>query len=99
MILAYGYFHPAVWRDAILFLAALPLVYYFAASVAAARFFLRERARALPALTPPVSVLKPVYGVYLGSLEHFSSFCRQNYSDYEILFAVNDESDPAVPLI
>src|SRR5579885_2500625 len=37
MILAYGYFHPAVWRDAILFLDALPLVYYFAASVAAAR--------------------------------------------------------------
>ena len=99
MILAYGYFHPAVWRDAILFLAALPLVYYFAASVAAARFFLRERARALPAFTPPVSVLKPVYGVDFGSLENFSSFCRQNYSDYEILFAVNDESDPAVPLI
>src|SRR5262249_1531138 len=37
--------------------------------------------------------------VDFGSYENFSSFCRQNYPEYEILFAVNDESDPAVPLI
>src|SRR5262249_4728654 len=27
------------------------------------------------------------------------SFCTQNYCNYEILFAVNDESDSAVPVI
>lgn len=93
------HFHPAIYRDSILFLAALPLVYYVFACLAAIRFFRRERARSLPSFHPPASILKPVYGVDFGSLENFTSFCRQDYPDYEILFAVNDESDPAVPLI
>ena len=52
-----------------------------------------------PAYTPPVSLLKPIKGVDFGSFENFSSFCHQNYPKYEILFATNDENDPAVPLI
>jgi ceramide glucosyltransferase len=90
--------HP-IWRDGILFLAALPLFYYLSATFAAVRFFRRERARSLPSFHPPVSILKPVYGVDFASLENFTSFCCQEYPDYEILFAVNDKSDPAVPVI
>jgi hypothetical protein len=33
----------------------------------------------------------------VGSYEDFVSLCRQDYLDYKILFAVNDEADPAVP--
>jgi len=80
-------------------LAAAPLVYYLLATLAAWRFFRRERARVLPDYTPPISVLKPVRGVDFGSYESFASFCRQEYPDYEILFAVNDDQDPAAPLI
>src|SRR5713226_10772201 len=89
----------AAWRDVVLLLAAVPLVYYALAMLAALRFFKRERARVLPNYAPPVSVLKPVRGVDFGSYENFASFCRQDYPDYEILFAVNDDADPAVPLI
>jgi ceramide glucosyltransferase len=89
----------AGWRWALLVLAATPLAFYVAATLAAWRFFRRERARQLPDYTPPVSLLKPVRGVDFGSPENFASFCRQDYPDYEILFAVNDETDPAVPLI
>jgi ceramide glucosyltransferase len=56
-------------------------------------------ANAARSFTPPVSLLKPVHGVDFGSIENFESLCRQNYPEYEILFAVNDETDPAVPLI
>ena len=91
--------HSAMWRDAVLLLALAPLVYYALATLAALRFFARERARQLPNYTPPVSVLKPVRGIDFASHENFASFCRQEYPDYEILFAVNDDADPAVPEI
>src|SRR5713226_7535765 len=91
--------HFEVWRDAVLLLAAAPLVYYTLAIVAALRFFKRERARVLPNYTPSVSLLKPVRGADFGSYENFASFCRQEYLDYEILFAVNDDTDPAVQMI
>ena len=87
------------WRDAVLLLATAPLAYYVVATFAAWGFFRRERARTLPTFTPPVSLLKPVRGVDFASYENYSSFCRQNYPDYEILFAVNDAADEAVPLI
>jgi ceramide glucosyltransferase len=87
------------WRYAILLVAVGPLVYYLLASVAALRFFRRERARSLPEFTPPVSILKAVRGVDFATYENYSSFCRQNYPNYEILFALNDAGDPAAPLI
>jgi ceramide glucosyltransferase len=89
----------SMWRNAVLLLAAGPLLYYALASLAAFRFFRRERSRKLPDYSPPVSVLKPVRGVDFGSYENFASFCRQDYPDCEILFAVSDALDPAVPLI
>lgn len=91
--------HSTMCREAVLLLAAAPLVYYALATLAALRFFRRERARVLPNYTSGVSVLKPVRGVDFGSHENFASFCRQEYPDYEVLFAVNDDADPAVPVI
>ena len=87
------------WRDAVLVLAVAPLVYYALATTAAWRFFRRERARKSPNYTPPVSLLKPVRGLDFGSYANFASFCRLDYPAFEILFAVNDERDPAVPVI
>ena len=87
------------WRFWLLVLAATPLAYYIAATLAALRFFTRERRRELDAHGPAVSLLKPVRGVDFGSYDNFASFCRQEYADYEILFGVGDDADPAVPLI
>src|SRR5271165_5566884 len=89
----------SLWRDALLLLAAVPLAYYLAATVAALRFFRRERAKVLADFMPPVSLLKPLRGVDFGSHENFASFCRQDYPSYEILFGVNDATDPAAPII
>jgi ceramide glucosyltransferase len=84
-------------------LAWLPAAYYLFASDASRRFF-RRSARGQPAdgedgFTPPVSVLKPVRGLDRHAVEHFTSFCRQDYPEYEILFAVADADDPAIPVI
>jgi ceramide glucosyltransferase len=87
-----------VFHYAAFFLAACSLVYYAMATVAALRFFGGPKPARKPEFAP-VSLLKPVRGVDFASEENFRSFCRQNYPEYEILFAVNDESEPALPLI
>ena len=87
------------WRTFILALATVPLIYYVAATLAAWRFFRSERRKTLGDFTPAVSLLKPVRSVDFGSYENFASFCRLDYPEYEILFGVNDNADPAVPLI
>lgn len=90
--------HYGLWREALLLVAAAPLVYYILATLAAFRFFGRNPQTRVD-YTPPVSLLKPVRGVDSGSYENFTSFCKLDYPEYEILFAVNDDSDPALPLI
>lgn len=87
------------WRACVLLLSGAPLAYYVAATIAARRFFTRERGRKLPNYSPAASLLKPVRGVDFGSYENFASFCTQNYPEYEILFGVSHDADPAVPLI
>ena len=55
----------------------------------------------LTGFTPPVSILKPVRGV--DDAETFvraiQSQAAIDYPEYEILFGIRDESDPAVPFI
>jgi ceramide glucosyltransferase len=86
-------------RYVAMLLACVPLGYYVVATLAAMRFFARERRKVLGSYTPPVSVLKPVCGVDFASYENYASFCQQDYCEYEILFCVNGLDDPAVPLI
>jgi ceramide glucosyltransferase len=85
-------------RLIILATATLPSVYYLAAIYSAWRHF-RTGRQPTGEFTPAVSVLKPVRGLDPGSYENFASFCRQDYEDYEIVFAVADEDDPAIEII
>lgn len=78
--------------------ALLPLLYYMAATYSAWRFF-RHPAESNSDFFPPVSILKPVRGVERETYANFSSFCRLDYPQYEILFGVGDADDPAVPVI
>jgi ceramide glucosyltransferase len=78
--------------------ALLPFVYYLVAIACAREFFLGWD-RDGDDYTPPVSILKPVRGLDAGAYENFASFCRQDYARYEILFAVADEQDLAIPAI
>ena len=93
-----------IWKLAdylFLAVAATPFVYYLIALYSAWKYF-----RAAPPpnaaqneFLGPVSILKPVRGIDPDAYENFASFCRQDYPDYEILFCIDSESDPACPLI
>jgi len=45
--------------------------------------------------TPPVSVLKPVYGVDRGLEANLRSFCEQDYPDFQIVLSLQRDDDPA----
>lgn len=79
--------------------ACVPLLYYVFALDTARRFLATSASAGDRDFTPPISVLKPVRGLDRNAFEQFSSFCRQDYPHYEILFAVADRDDPAIPVI
>src|SRR5262249_12574454 len=87
-------------RDIVLILAVGPLAYYALTIVTALRYFTAGKpAPQEGEFTPPASILKPVRGLDRDTYENFASFCRLDYPDYEILFCVNDATDPAIEII
>jgi ceramide glucosyltransferase len=90
------------WLEYVLLVvAAIPFIYYAIALYSSLRFFssarMRQNARA--SFTPPVSNLKPVFGVDPEAYENFATYCRQDYPEYELLFCAGDRDDPVVPVI
>jgi ceramide glucosyltransferase len=70
---------------------------YFVAALIAARVFVFARRAPLPAFAPGVSILKSLKGLDPNMLDAFRSHCRQAYEgEYELLFGVSTEDDPAV---
>lgn len=52
-----------------------------------------------PATQTPVAILKPLCGNEPGLCEHLRSFCRQQYSQYQIIFGTLDAADPALSVV
>ncbi len=48
---------------------------------------------------PPVSILKPVCGLEKDLEVNLHSACQQDYPHFQVVFAVQDPDDPAVPLL
>ena len=88
-------------RLAVLVLGAGPLVYYLLSLYCTVEYFrgLRKMPPRDDSFAPPVSILKPVRGVDPGAYENFASYCRIDYPDYELVFAMADPHDPVIPVI
>lgn len=48
---------------------------------------------------PPVSLIKPVCGLEKNLPVNLATACRQNYADYEVIFAVQSAHDPALSTV
>lgn len=88
-------------RLILLIAAAGPLVYYLLSLYCILEYFraLRRLPSRSDAFAPPASILKPIRGVDRDAYENFASYCRLNYPEYELVFAVADADDPAIPII
>jgi len=60
---------------------------------------LPQRRRFSADLCPPISVMVPVKGADPAVAANMEALLAQDYPEYEIIFAVADPSDPAVPLL
>ena len=80
------------------FLITAPALAYAGITLYCGRSFFGAH-RELPDFAPPVSILKPVKGVDGDSFENFASFCRQDYPQFQIVFAAASPSDPVIPVI
>jgi ceramide glucosyltransferase len=81
--------------------AATALLYQSAALAASAAFFLRQRLAPArpPAALPPVSILKPVYGLDPQLEDAVASHLRLDYPEYELLIGFQRADDPAIPVL
>src|SRR2546425_13120490 len=85
----------------VLVLAVAPLAYYLLSLYCVVGYFQESRKSTpgTPVFSPPASILKPVRGVDHEAYENFASYCRLDYPEYEIIFAVAEPDDLAVPVI
>lgn len=85
----------------LLLAAAVALLYQSAALAASVAFLLRVRLAPAqpPAVLPPVSVLKPVYGLDPQLEEAVASHLRLDYPEYELLIGFQRADDPAIPVL
>jgi ceramide glucosyltransferase len=71
---------------------------YCVLTVIAARSYLAQRIPAARDL-PPISVLKPLAGVDEGLETNLRSFFEQDHPAFELLFAVREHNDAAIPVV
>ncbi|MBO0722203.1 MAG: bacteriohopanetetrol glucosamine biosynthesis glycosyltransferase HpnI [Blastocatellia bacterium] len=88
-------------RLALLICVCAAIIYSLFTLIACLAWYVdRRKQRALGLnYTPPVTIFKPVSGADRDTYENFASFCRQDYPEYQIVFGVRDENDPAVTVI
>ncbi len=76
-------------------LLCLTAVGFSLAAIYAAREFFSRAPKTGADFSPPISILKPVRGSDGDAYENLASFCRQDYPQYQVIFGVRDEADPA----
>ncbi|PMB01326.1 glycosyl transferase [Fischerella thermalis CCMEE 5198] len=75
------------------------VVFYIACAIFTHQFFASTQQQIPSNQDVPVSIMVSVSGLDEGAWENWSSLCKQNYPNYEVLFGVTDPKDSAVPLL
>ena len=90
--------HPGTIFAATLLLLLVGSIVYSILQIVAANRYLAVRPAPLKT-TEPISILKPLAGLDLDLESNLRTFFEQDYSAFEILFAVRNEKDPAAEVV
>jgi len=74
-------------------------LFYMATQVAASLFFPSEQGQATNTNQPPVTMLKPIYGLERNLERNLRSALSQDYPHYQVVMSVQRLDDPALPLL
>lgn len=89
---------PAAIAAVLLLVILCGAVVYSLLQIVASARYLSVRPAALESWEP-VSILKPLAGLDLDLESNLRTFFEQDYPSFEILFAVRDQSDPAIGVV
>ena len=84
------------WLFLLLSIAAIA---YYCYSIYAALDFFRNKPSVNPDFHPPITILKPLCGLEPDCYHNLASFVKQDYPEYQIVFAVRDAIDPIIPVV
>lgn len=90
---------PTFWHGLLLTPVLLSWVYWIAVSITVALFFARKARPARRDYAPSVSLIKPVCGLEKDLYKNLSSACAQDYPDYEVIYALQNHLDSALPIL
>ena len=72
---------------------------YYCFAIYSTLTFRRQAIPEKSGFCPPVSILKPLCGVEPTTYQNLASFCRQDYPEYQIIFAVRNLADPSIKVV
>jgi ceramide glucosyltransferase len=85
------------WPAVTATLVAIVSCGYIVVAAIVVSLFARGRIPIRPAVTPGITILKPLYGDEPGLFDNLASFCNQNYQgDVQIICGVRDPNDRAI---
>jgi ceramide glucosyltransferase len=89
--------------QSLLVVGLLVSTWFYCTTYVAAWFFLgRKRRQARVGETselPGMTILKPLKGLEVDLFENLSSFCRQDYPTFQVVFGVASADDPAIDVV
>ena len=74
-------------------------IFYYLYSLYATIVFFSQTQEIDPDFSPPITILKPLCGLDWESYTALASFCQQDYSEYQIIFSVQDSQDPSIEVV
>ncbi len=59
----------------------------------------RKKSNPVNDFQPPVTLLKPIYGLDAELIKNLRSFCQQDYPNFQIIFGLHNNNDLALPIV